>query len=125
MTEKCSTRWSAWRLPDLTFDRYCAIDLGGRVVRLWHCGPGNGAGDALAHVPDAKITWTGNFISPGMPPMALIGDPVGYARTVRAVRAVIDTDTLVPGHAFVGDAEPALSALVSYLENLATAVRRG
>ncbi|WP_414941735.1 MBL fold metallo-hydrolase [Amycolatopsis sp. cmx-11-51] len=115
----------SWRLPDVTFDRYCEIDLGGRIVQLWHFGSANGPGDTLVHVPDAKVTWTGNFISPGMPPMMLIGDPVAYLRTVRAMRATLTTDTLVPGHAFIGEAEPSISILLGYLENLTTAVHRG
>lgn len=115
----------SWRLPDVTFDRYCEIDLGGRIVQLWHFGSANGPGDTLVHVPDAKVTWTGNFISPGMPPMMLIGDPVAYLRTVRAMRATLTTDTLVPGHAFIGEAEPSISILLGYLENLTIAVHRG
>ncbi|WP_369201128.1 MBL fold metallo-hydrolase [Streptomyces sp. PU-14G] len=115
-----------WRRPDVVFDRFCEIDLGGRVVQLWHLGPGNGSGDTLVHVPDAKVTFTGNFVMPaGVPPMMLIGDPLGYARTLRTMQALIDVDTLVPGHAFLGPAEPGISGLISYLEHLAAAVSRG
>lgn len=115
----------SWRLPDVTFDRYCEIDLGGRIVQLWHFGSANGPGDTFVHVPDAKVTWTGNFVSPGMPPMMLIGDPIAYLRTVRAMRATLTTHTLVPGHAFIGEAEPSISILLTYLENLTAAVHRG
>jgi len=51
-----------WRTPDVVFDAYAEIDLGGRVVELWQFGPGNGPGDTVVHVPDAKVAWTGNFV---------------------------------------------------------------
>lgn len=115
-----------WRKPDVVVDRFCEIDLGGRVVHLWHLGPGNGSGDTVVHVPDANVAFTGNFVLPyGVTPMALIGDPVGYARSLRTMQAVLDVDTIVPGHGFLGPAEPGVSAWISYLENLAAAVQRG
>lgn len=115
-----------WRRPDVVFDRFCEIDLGGRVVQLWHLGPGNGCGDTFVHVPDAKVTFTGNAVMPaGVPPMILIGDPLGYARTLRAMTALMEVDTLVPGHALLGPAEPGISVLISYLEHLSAAVVRG
>ncbi|MEW2354283.1 MBL fold metallo-hydrolase [Spirillospora sp. NPDC029432] len=116
----------AWRRPDVVVDRFCEIDLGGRVVHLWHLGPGNGSGDTVVHVPDAKIAFTGNFVLPyGVAPMALIGDPVGYARSLRTMRALLDVDTIVPGHGFLGPAEPGVSAWIHYLESMAAAVDRG
>ncbi|WP_433337405.1 MBL fold metallo-hydrolase [Spirillospora sp. CA-294931] len=115
-----------WRRPDVVFDRFCEIDLGGRVVRLWHPGPGNGAGDTVVHVPSARVAFTGNFVLPaGVTPMALIGDPVTYARSLRAMRALMDVETLVPGHGHLGSAEPGISAWISYLEHLAAEVNRG
>jgi cyclase len=117
---------TTWRTPDVVFDRFCEIDLGGRVVQLWHLGPGNGAGDTIVYVPDAKVAFTGNFAMPaGITPMMLIGNPLGYARTLRTMQALLDVDTLVPGHGYLGPAEPAVSALISYLEHLAGAVSRG
>lgn len=117
---------TTWRTPDVVFDRFCEIDLGGRTVQLWHLGPGNGAGDTIVYVPDAKVAFTGNFAMPaGITPMMLIGDPLGYARTLRTMRALLDVDTLVPGHGYLGPAEPGVSALISYSEHLAVAVNRG
>jgi cyclase len=114
---------TGWRLPDVVFDRFTEIDLGGRTVQLWHFGPGNGAGDTIVYVPDARVAWTGNFLGPaGFPGMLLIGDPIGYLRSVQAMRATLDVGTLVPGHGFLGPAEPGTSAFVAYLEHLAESV---
>jgi cyclase len=112
-----------WRQPDLVFDRFCEIDLGGRVVHLWHFGPGNGSGDTVVHVPDARVAWVGNFLRhQGIPPMLLAGDPVGYGRSVRALKSTIRVDTLVPGHGPLTDAEPGISWHLSYLERVAHTV---
>lgn len=114
-----------WRQPDLVFDRFCEIDLGGRVVHLWHFGPGNGSGDTVVHVPDAKVAWVGNFLRHhGIPPMLLAGDPVGYARSVQALKSTIRVDTLVPGHGPLAAAEPGISWHLHYLHDVAASVAR-
>jgi len=115
---------TTWRRADVVFDRFCEIDLGGRVVHLWHFGSGNGSGDTIVHVPDAKVAWTGNFagVSGGSVPMCLVGDPTSYITSLRTMRATLELDTLVPGHSILGPAEPSLTDLIGYLESLATEV---
>jgi hypothetical protein len=113
-----------WRLPDVCFDDHLEVDLGGRIVELWHFGPGNGPGDTIVHVPDAKVSWTGNFIGrAGIAPMLLAGDPVAYIASLTAMRATLDVDRLVPGHGFIADAKPAMDWMLGYLERLLDAVR--
>jgi cyclase len=115
----------SWRQPDLVFDRFCEIDLGGRVVHLWHFGPGNGSGDTIVHVPDAKVAWVGNFLRhEGIPPMILAGDPVGWTRSIMALKATIRVDTLVAGHGPLTNAEPGISWHVKYIEAVASEVSR-
>jgi len=46
-----------WRTPDVVFEHYAEIDLGGRVVQLWHFGPGNGPGDTVSTSP--QPAWPG------------------------------------------------------------------
>jgi cyclase len=92
---------------------------GGCTVELWHFGPGNGPGDTLVHVPDAKVCWTGNFLGrAGIPPMLLIGDPVTYTASLRAMRDTLEVERLVPGHGFMADARPAMDWMLGYLERL-------
>jgi cyclase len=50
------------RLPDLVLDEYLELDLGGRVVELYHFGHGNTPGDTVVYVPEARVAWTGNLI---------------------------------------------------------------
>jgi cyclase len=112
-----------WRRPDVCFDQYLEVDLGGRTVELWSFGPGNGPGDTLVHVPDAKVAWTGNFLGrAGIAPMLLIGDPVAYLASLRAMRGTLEVERLVPGHGFIADARPATDWMIGYLERLLEAV---
>jgi cyclase len=76
-----------WRRPDVVFDHYLQVDLGGRVVELWHFGPGNAPGDTVVYVPDARVAWTGNFLPrAGIAPMLLEGGPTGSVAPGWAVR---------------------------------------
>ncbi|WP_432922280.1 MBL fold metallo-hydrolase [Microbispora sp. CA-135349] len=109
-----------WRTPDLVFDAFAEIDLGGRSVQLWHFGPGNGPGDTVVYVPDARVAWTGNLLChAGIAHMLLQGGPEPYAGTLRRMKeALPDLVTIVPGHGPSGDGHAAIDALIAYLERL-------
>src|SRR5882762_5625439 len=65
---------TTWRQPDVVFDHFCAIDLGNKIIELWHFGPGNAPGDTIVYEPDTRAAWTGNFLMcAGLPPMLLEG----------------------------------------------------
>ena len=52
------------RKPDRVFDTdFMELDLGNRKVQLWHFGPGNTPGDTMVYVAEARVAWTGNFLS--------------------------------------------------------------
>lgn len=87
------------RLPDVVFDRYLRIDLGGRVVELHHFGPGNTPGDTVVYAPEAKIAWTGNLVvGEGTIPPIFEGGAGRYLDTIARFRATLDVRTIVPGH---------------------------
>ncbi|MGI5485324.1 MBL fold metallo-hydrolase [Microtetraspora malaysiensis] len=111
---------TGWRTPDVVFDSFAEIDLGGRAVQLWHFGPGNGPGDTVVYVPDTRVGWVGNLLChEGIAPMLLQGGPEPYIHTLRAMRAALpDLETIVPGHGPAGDGRAAIDSLVTYLERL-------
>jgi cyclase len=114
-----------WRKPDVVFDSFHEIDLGGRTVQLWHFGPGNGSGDTVVHVPDAKVAWVGNFLRhAGIPPMMLAGDPVGYGRSARSLKETLDLETIVPGHGPLTAAAPGTDYILRYVEDMAVDVTK-
>ncbi|NJP91434.1 MBL fold metallo-hydrolase [Nonomuraea sp. FMUSA5-5] len=115
-----------WRKPDLTFTSYAEIDLGGRTVELHHFGPGNGPGDTIVHVPDARTAWTGNFLChAGIAPMLLQGGPSPYVTSLRKMRETLPhLETIVPGHGPMGSGPAAVADLITYLERLDDEVRQ-
>ena len=115
---------TTWRRPDVVFERLCEIDLGNKLVQLWHLGPGNAPGDTIVYVPDAKVAWTGNFLMrAGICHMLLEGGPLPYLQTLKTVKETLDMTTIVPGHAPMGDGIVALDTLIGYLEELNQRVR--
>jgi cyclase len=109
-----------WRAPDVVFEGYAEIDLGGRVVELHHFGPGNGPGDTVVYVPDTRTAWTGNFLChAGTAHMLLQGGPEPYLGSLKRMReALPELETIVPGHGPMGDGHAAIDALSGYLEVL-------
>lgn len=118
--EKVLEAVTRWRRPDLVFDAFAEIDLGGRTVQLWYFGPGNGPGDTVAYVPDARTAWTGNYLChAGIAHMLLQGGPQPYLASLRRMKeALPDLRTIVPGHGPIGDGQDAIDTLITYLETL-------
>ncbi len=87
------------RLPDIVFDDYLRIDLGGRVVEVHHFGPGNTPGDTVVYVPEAKVAWTGNLVvGRGTIPPIFEGGAGTYLKTIARFAAALDVKTIIPGH---------------------------
>ncbi len=92
-------RGTRLRLPDITFDETMRIDLGGRVVELYHFGSGNTPGDTVVYVPEAKAAWTGNLVlGEGFIPFLIEGGAVEYLGTLARFAQTVDARTIIPGH---------------------------
>ena len=112
-----------WRRPDVAFDDYCEVDLGGRVVDLYHFGPGNGVGDVIVHEPRTSTAWTGNFLPrAGVGPMLLEGGPGRYIESLKKMRDTIDVKTVVAGHGPMGEGRDAIDTMIGYLRDLQDSV---
>jgi cyclase len=87
------------RLPDQLFDQHLRLDLGGRVVELYHWGPGNTPGDTVVYVPEAKVAWTGNLVlGEGTIPFLIEGGARDYRQTIAQFARTLEVKTIVPGH---------------------------
>ncbi len=85
------------RLPDIVFDDFLRIDLGGRVVEI-HCfGPANTPGDTITYVPEAQVAWTGNLTG-GIFGLALESDAPTFLATLTRFIQTLGINTLVPAH---------------------------
>ena len=117
------------RLPDLVFDQYLELDLGGRVVELYHFGHGNTPGDTVVFMPEARIAWAGNLIvGEGSIPFLIEGGAGAYLETMAKFTHTLEVGKIIPGHglltsgAILGRYLPYLSELI---ESVRKAIRAG
>ena len=112
------------RLPDLVLDEYLELDLGGRVVELYHLGHGNTPGDTVAYVPEARVAWTGNLIvGEGNIPFLIEGGAGEYLETIAKFTHTLEAGTIVPGHGLLTSGA-ILCRYLSYLSELIESMRR-
>ena len=83
------------RRPDVVFDDYLRIDLGGKVVELHYFGPANTPGDTITYVPEAKVAWTGNMTG-GNLIVPLESDAPTYMNTIARFAQTLEVETLIP-----------------------------
>ncbi len=112
------------RLPDVVFDHYLRLDLGGRVVEVHHFGPGNTPGDTIVYIPEAKVAWTGNFVlGEGTIPFLIEGGAGAYLETMAQFVRTIEVETIVPGHGVITSGA-ILGRYLHYLSELIDSVRK-
>jgi len=112
------------RLPDLVLDEYLELDLGGRVVELYHFGHGNTPGDTVVYVPEARVAWTGNLIvGEGNIPFLIEGGAGAYLETIAKFTHMLEVGTIVPGHGLLTSGA-ILSRYLAYLSELIESLRR-
>ncbi len=112
------------RLPDLVLDEYLELDLGGRVLELYHFGHGNTPGDTVVYVPEARVAWTGNLIvGEGNIPFLIEGGAGAYLETIARFTHTLEVGTIVPGHGLLTSGA-ILSRYLPYLSELIESVRK-
>ena len=88
------------RVPEHSFSAARVLDLGGRLVELLHPGRGHTAGDAVLHVPDARVLLAGDLVEESGAPC--YGDdsyPLDWPGTLGVLLDMLGEDTVVvPGH---------------------------
>ena len=111
------------RLPDVVFDDYLRLDLGDRVVEIYHFGPGNTPGDTVVYVPEARVAWTGNLVvGEGTIPFLIEGRAGEYLQTISRFARTLEVDTIIPGHAALTTGA-IFDRYLSYLSGLIRSVR--
>lgn len=117
------------RLPDVVYEKYMKIDLGGRIVELHHFGHGNTPGDTVVYSPDAKAAWTGNMIfGTATIPWAIEGKTGEYLKSVARLKNTLDIKTLIPGHGVLTDGtmvDFSLTYLADHIGDVRRAIRDG
>ena len=114
---------SELRLPDITFEEQLSIDLGGRIVELYHFGFGNTPGDTVVYVPGPNVAWTGNLIlGEGTIPFLIEGHAADYLNTIANFSRTLAVDTIVPGHGYLTTPD-IFGRYLDYLNGLVNNVR--
>jgi len=112
------------RLPDLVLNEYLELDLGGRVVELYHLGHGNTPGDTVVYVPEARVAWTGNLIvGEGNIPFLIEGGAGAYLETIAKFTHTLEVGTIIPGHG-LQTSGAMLPRYLTYLSELIESVRK-
>ncbi|RCG25037.1 MBL fold metallo-hydrolase [Sphaerisporangium album] len=84
-------------LPDRPVEDVAEIDLGGRVVRLAHPGPGHTGHDLMVDVSDSGVLFAGDLVEQGAPPSFGDAFPGAWPSALDRILAS-GARTVVPGH---------------------------
>ena len=91
------------RAPTSTFEGALDLRVGDRTVHLIEVGPAHTDGDAIVHVPDAGVVFTGDILFVEGTPIVWAG-PLGNWLAACDRILALGAHTLVPGHGPVTDA---------------------
>ncbi|MDQ3756387.1 MAG: MBL fold metallo-hydrolase [Actinomycetota bacterium] len=78
------------------------LDIGGRVVELFHYGPAHTLGDCVVWVPDQRVLFTGDLLFWKVCPLVWDGTVTNWLHALDEMLA-LDPAVVVPGHGPVGD----------------------
>jgi glyoxylase-like metal-dependent hydrolase (beta-lactamase superfamily II) len=90
------------RLPTEPFDNRRELNIGGRRVELIELGPAHTAGDAIVHLPDADVVFTGDLLFIEATPIMWAGPASNWLEACDRILE-LEARVLVPGHGPVTD----------------------
>ena len=108
-------------LPTRTFEGQLELRLGERAVSLLEVGPAHTAGDAVVHLPDAGVVFTGDILFHGGHPIVWSGPVANWIAACDRILELNPT-VVVPGHGPLAT-PAALTDLKEYFEFLTREAR--
>ncbi len=109
-------------VPDVTFDDYLRLELGGKVVELYYPGRAHSDNDIVLVYPARRIAFTTDVIPVRALPAMRFGYPAEYVTYLRWIEDNLDFDVLVAGHSPLGTMAT-VRELRGFIEDLGAAVR--
>lgn len=91
------------KLPDTTFSGNLARTVGAKRVDLIEVGPAHTGGDAIVHVPDDRVVFTGDILFIDGHPIVWAG-PIGNWIAACDMILSLKAEVIVPGHGPLTDA---------------------
>jgi glyoxylase-like metal-dependent hydrolase (beta-lactamase superfamily II) len=105
-------------LPDMFVDSHIKVDLGERMVDIYHFGECNSETDLVVYDKKSRIAFTGNVVlGNGLLPPIYRNNISNYIKSLISIRRSLDIKHVVPGHGRIVSREIIL-AYISYLEKL-------
>jgi glyoxylase-like metal-dependent hydrolase (beta-lactamase superfamily II) len=90
-------------VPEITFDKHLALDLGGRHVDLYAADLSARDNYFILHYPASRVIMTVDFVQPrNIPFRTLLGHPDWIVDRLQWIHDTLDFDVLVSGHASPG-----------------------
>lgn len=110
--------------PNVTFDRFMALELGGKTVELHYPGRNHSDNSLVLHYPARRLAFAVDFIPVNALPFRGLPDSYldEWVESLGWVEANLDFDTLVPGHGQVGT-KANVGQVREYLTDLMASVR--
>jgi glyoxylase-like metal-dependent hydrolase (beta-lactamase superfamily II) len=90
------------RFPTESFDGRRGLTIGGRPAELIELGPAHTSGDAILHLPDAGVAFTGDLLFIEATPIMWAGPASNWLEACDHILE-LDARILVPGHGPVTD----------------------
>jgi cyclase len=107
--------------PTRTFSGHLDFEVGGRHVELIEVGPAHSQGDAIVHIPDARVVFAADVAFIGSTPVLWAGPLENWLRALDTIEA-LDPAVIVPGHGPVIDVA-GLEPLRAYWRHFESAAR--
>ena len=107
-------------MPGQTFDHEMTIRLGGQEIKLLSMPGAHSAGDAVVHLPGARVLFLGHLFENGFFPRLASSDVRQWVETLRQLESW-DVDTYIPGHGPPADKKQ-LAEFRGFLEWLVTEI---
>ncbi len=99
--------------PTQTFEGEYELAVGDKRVVLIEVGPAHTRGDAIVHVPDDRVVYTGDLLFANAHPIVWEGPVDNWIRGCERI-AAMDVDVVVPGHGPLSTVED-LETVAAYL----------
>ncbi len=107
--------------PTHTFQGTLELDVGGRAVQVIEVGPAHTPGDAIVHLPDARVVFAADVMFVGVVPIMWSGSVERWQAALERI-AELDPVVVVPGHGPVSDLE-GVRSVAAYWDFVTPAVR--
>jgi cyclase len=115
-----------FRTPTITFSDTLTFEVGDTTFELLHL-PGHTEGHIGVYLPDQKVFFAGDNVTPGYYPSMIEALPLEWIDSLETIESM-DVDTVVPGHGEIGgldDVREFRASLEAYVDEMNALIADG